>query len=194
MITENPITKFNQWWKQALTNSPLKQKSAVCVSTIDENGYPSSRFVDLKAVNSEGFTFCTYRDSPKGNHLKLDAKVALTAWWDHMGLQVRVVGKAQNTSDEISDCYWLQRSHSAQVATQCFEQSQPIASESTLRAQFEQASEMYSHKPVPRPHNWGGITVSPKKIEFLTFQQTRLHLREAFYLNNDSWEVTLLQP
>lgn len=51
---ENPIEKFHQWWKLALANSPLQQKSAVCISTIDEDGFPNGRFVDLKSVDVDG--------------------------------------------------------------------------------------------------------------------------------------------
>jgi pyridoxamine 5'-phosphate oxidase len=47
MVRENPFEKFNELWSNALSNSPLQQKSAVCISTIDSNGYPSGRFVDL---------------------------------------------------------------------------------------------------------------------------------------------------
>nr|WP_314861698.1 pyridoxamine 5'-phosphate oxidase family protein [uncultured Undibacterium sp.] len=79
-IMENPFEKFNTWWKSALTDSPLKQKNAVCISTIDSNGYPSGRFVDLKAVNELGFTFCTYLSSAKGEHINENAKIALTLW------------------------------------------------------------------------------------------------------------------
>ena len=56
----NPIEKFNDLWQQALLDSPLQQKSAVCVSTINAEGFPESRFVDLKKVDEQGFVFCTY--------------------------------------------------------------------------------------------------------------------------------------
>lgn len=54
---DNPITKFENWWQEALINSPLQQQSAVCVSTIDEDGFPSGRFVDLKSASEKGFVF-----------------------------------------------------------------------------------------------------------------------------------------
>lgn len=51
----NPTDKFKIWWQEALAESPLQQKSAVCVSTIDEQGFPTARFVDLKSVGENGW-------------------------------------------------------------------------------------------------------------------------------------------
>lgn len=85
---DNPISKFESWWQEALADSQLQQKSAVCVSTIDENGFPAGRFVDLKSVSDSGFIFCSYFDSVKGKHIAREPKTAMTVWWDHVGYQI----------------------------------------------------------------------------------------------------------
>lgn len=82
---DKPIEKFESWWQEALADSPLQQKSAVCVSTIDEYGFPAARFVDLKSVTEAGFVFCSYFDSAKGKQIARNAKTAMTVWWDHLG-------------------------------------------------------------------------------------------------------------
>ena len=92
---DNPIVKFESWWQEALADSPLNQKSAVCVSTVDANGFPAGRFVDLKSVSENGFVFCTYFDSAKGKHIARNPNISMAAWWDHVGYQVRVVGIAE---------------------------------------------------------------------------------------------------
>ena len=191
---KNPIEKFQQCWQTALLNSPLNQKSAVCVSTIDSGGFPSGRFVDLKTVNELGFTFCTYLDSAKGKHLNQNPKTALTVWWDHVGYQVRVVGVAQSIEESDAVVFWKTRSRDAQLTTTAFEQSQPLATEEELTSRAEVVAKMHLDTDIPKPQNWGGYCVKPVSIEFLTFKESRLHLRELYEKNERGWIKCLLQP
>lgn len=190
----DPISKFKTWWQEALANSPLQQKSAVCVSTIDEHGFPAGRFVDLKSVNEQGFVFCTYFDSAKGRHLAKNEKTAMTIWWDHVGYQIRVVGVAEFISEVEADNYWQSRNKSAQLTTTAFEQSAALNSEHELEKRLQEITVEYTGKIVPRPANWGGYRIKPVSIEFLTFQESRLHRRELFELKNNGWLKQLLQP
>ena len=121
-MDEQLANKIKKIWENAKTNSPLTQKSAVCVSTIDSAGFPQSRFVDLKEIDQCGFTFCTSYNSEKGNQLSQNPKISLLAWWDHIGYQVRVVGKAVTISNDRADKFWFTRSKEAHVATPCFKQ------------------------------------------------------------------------
>lgn len=191
---ENPITKFREWWEEALVDSPLNQKSVVCVSTINRDGYPTGRFVDLKSVTDEGFTFCTHLDSEKGNDISRDPKISLTAWWDHVGYQVRVAGTAKLLSDQMATEIWKSRSRDAQLTTTAFKQSYPLRTESDLEDKFNRAENEFSSKTIPKPDNWGGYILRPATIEFLTFRESRLHLRELYRYNDSQWAKTLLQP
>jgi pyridoxamine 5'-phosphate oxidase len=191
---EHPIVKFNKWWEAALKDTPLKQKSAVCVSTIDNNGFPTGRFVDLKGVTENGFTFCTYLDSKKGIEISANSKIAMTAWWDHVGLQVRVTGFALALAEEEATQFWELRSRDAQLTTLCSKQSQNLESETLLSEELLKAKELFRGKNIPKPYNWGGFTIQPLTIEFLTFNDNRLHLREFFEINSGDWSKELLQP
>lgn len=191
---ETPIDIFQQWWTKAIVNSPLSQKSAVCISTIDENGFPTGRFVDLKSVDENGFTFCTYLDSAKGKHIQYNQKIALTVWWDHVGYQVRVVGEASPISDIDAIKFWKSRNRSAQLTTTAFQQSQPLTDEEELARRMQAVSQKFLDKEVPKPANWGGFCIKPLSIEFLTFAETRLHLRELYNRVDGGWVKSLLQP
>lgn len=191
---ENPIAKFNEWWTLAKKDSPLQQQSAVCVSTVKHDGFPSGRFVDLKAANENGFTFCTFMDSNKGCEISHNAKVAITAWWDHVGLQVRVIGVAELISDDEANLHWRSRSRDAQLTTLSCKQSQELKNKQALEDQLQQARNTFAGIDIPRPPNWGGYSVKPISIEFLTFKPSRLHIRELFLLNAEGWVKTLLQP
>jgi pyridoxamine 5'-phosphate oxidase len=191
---KNPFEQFNLWWKNALADSPLKQKSAVCISTIDQHGFPSGRFVDLKEVNETGFIFCTYLDSAKGEHLKHNPKIAMTIWWDHVGYQIRVQGSATPINQDQALKYWKTRSKEAQLTTTAFQQSQTLDHEAELQTRIDRISQEYIHTEVPKPDAWGGYIIAPHSIEFLSFRESRLHLRELFTLSDDVWVKTLLQP
>lgn len=192
-MDEELLDKIIKIWDEARADSPLTQKNAVCVSTIDSAGFPHSRFVDLKAVDQSGLIFCTSYDSAKGNHLKDNPKVSLLAWWDHIGYQIRVVGEAYRISDEQADKYWLTRSKDAQVATTCFKQSTYWNSEAPMESCFSAA--LAASKPdIPRPSSWGGFTVVPNSIEILKFNTNRVHKREHYSWDGASWNMRLVQP
>jgi len=189
-----PFKKFIIIWQHALEDSPLKQKSAVCVSTIDANGFPQSRFVDLKSADKNGFIFCTYFDSNKGHEIQQNPKVSLTIWWDHIGMQIRVIGEAEKISEQLSTEFWNTRSRDAQLTTSSFKQSQSLSCESELDPRFELIKQQMKNQEVAKPDNWGGYAIKPLSVEFLTFKESRLHLRELFQSKNDQWHKTLLQP
>ncbi|AOT08701.1 pyridoxine/pyridoxamine 5'-phosphate oxidase [Pseudoalteromonas luteoviolacea] len=191
---DNPINKFKVWWQESQVNSPLNQKSAVCVSTLDESGFPSGRFVDLKAVSDTGFVFCSHLNSAKGKQILHSSKSSMTVWWDHVGYQVRVIGHAQEISKIEADSFWKSRTRSAQLTTTAFEQSAPLRSESLLATRLQKASLKFEGQSVPKPDNWGGFIIKPVSIEFLTFRESRLHLRELFERTDDYWSRQLLQP
>ncbi|NVK54331.1 MAG: pyridoxal 5'-phosphate synthase [Alteromonadaceae bacterium] len=192
-MNELITNKFQHIWHQAKESSPLQQQSAVCISTINQSGYPESRFVDLKAVSATGFTFCTAYDSAKGQQIELNPNVSLVAWWDHIGYQVRVVGTAERISDELADEYWATRSWEAQMATTTFSQSREWTADSAPSTHFEQA--LASAAPtVQRPASWGGYTIKPHVVEFLTFMSNRVHHREHFSWDGATWRKRLLQP
>jgi len=189
-----PFTKFNVIWQKALENSTLIQKSAACISTIDADGFPQSRYVDLKSADNNGFIFCTYLDSNKGHEIQHNPKVSLTIWWDHIGKQIRVVGEAEQISEQSATEFWHTRSRDAQLTTTSFNQSQALSCESELDTRFELIKQKMQGHEIPKPDNWGGYVIIPLSIEFLTFKESRLHLRELYQSKNEQWQKSLLQP
>ena len=191
---QDPIEKFMCWWREARQDSPLKQKNAVCVSTIDEDGFPQGRFVDLKHVSEDGFVFCTELSSPKGQHIKNNDKTAMTIWWDHVGYQVRIVGVAEPIATELADHYWQTRSLIAQLVTTSFSQSECYDRPEELEPRLDEASLNLKDQTIARPETWGGFCVNPKSIEFLHFAETRLHIREKYIHCDGHWLHGYIQP
>lgn len=190
----SPMMQLSEWWATAKKNSPLNIKSPVCVSSINQDGYPSGRVVDLKAVDEHGVVFCTSYNSPKGQQLEEDNRVALTAWWDHAGMQIRIIGDAERITDAEADTYWQSRNQDGRITSVSFEQSAKANSIQEVEEAFSKAKTDLSDAEIKRPAAWGGYRVRPIEIEFLKFRQDRLHERELFTKSVEGWEKTILQP
>ncbi|MDX9771497.1 MAG: pyridoxine 5'-phosphate oxidase C-terminal domain-containing protein, partial [Tenuifilaceae bacterium] len=54
--------------------------------------------------------------------------------------------------------------------------------------------EEFSNKPIKRPPNWGGYTLTPNVIEFWQGRPNRLHDRIQFSFLNETWEIERLAP
>lgn len=65
-----PLEQFHVWFAEA-QKFPCPEPEAVAVSTVSDEGIPSTRFVLLKQVDPRGFTFFTNYESRKGKELGL---------------------------------------------------------------------------------------------------------------------------
>lgn len=194
-MKQDPIKKFKIWWDKAKENSSLHQKNAACLSTINRDGFPSGRFVDLKSIDDGFFIFCTSLESEKAREISKNPKVALTIWWDHVGFQVRITGTSNITSDTEADMHWQNRSRQAQIVSICSEQSEKMNGAEELSDKIDDFKKnLTPGSVVSKPENWGCFKVRPVEIEFLVFNEDRLHIRESYCLKDGEWEKSLLQP
>ena len=78
----------------------------MAVATVDADGYPDARMLLLKGMDEQGFVFYTNMQSPKAQALLHEPRAALCFYWDKIGKQVRVRGRAETVSDEEADAYF----------------------------------------------------------------------------------------
>ena len=194
MSNDNPIQRFQFLWDQAQQSSAVQLKSAVCVSSIDENGYPQARFVDLKQVDDTGFVFCTDYQSAKGQELLNNPKTTLTIWWEHLSTQVRVTGTATAIHETLAQTFWRERSYEAQLTTLASQQSQPLQDQQQLAQQLAHLKAQFSDADIPKPEDWGGFLITPIRIEFLLFKADRMHHRDLYIREHNVWQKKHLQP
>lgn len=193
-IVPNPIDIFKDIWRQAKREGALKHRNAVCVSTVDADGYPSARFVDLKEAQDTGFVFCTHLDSSKAHDIARNPKAAITLWWEHVATQIRIKGLCEPLLPQEADAHWASRLRDAQIATITFSQSRPLDSLESLEDTCARAVADVGDADIPRPDDWGGFRLRPEHIEFLEFQENRLHRRTAYALLDGQWHQRFLQP
>ncbi|HUR00809.1 MAG TPA: pyridoxamine 5'-phosphate oxidase [Gemmatimonadaceae bacterium] len=190
----DPIVLFHEWWETSRIGGPSRHPGAVCVSTVDEQGVPEARIVDLKELSERGFVFGTHLDSPKARALSANSNVALTFWWDHIERQIRVVGRAERLSDSAADALFATRRRDAQITSWASQQSAPLLESTAFEQGLTDACRRFEGGDVPRPPHWGAYCVVPARIEFLEFRESRLHIRTLFERDGTGWRRSVLQP
>ncbi|MDQ8037317.1 MAG: pyridoxamine 5'-phosphate oxidase [Pedobacter sp.] len=188
----NPLEQFSRWLDEAIS-AKVHEPTAMNVATV-ENGRPSARMVLLKGIEHDHFVFYTNYESRKGLQIEGDPFVALTFFWPELERSVRVEGRVEKVSAEISDEYFASRPYQSRVGAWASLQSQPLDSHTTLVTRAAGFAAKYV-TGVPRPPHWGGYAVAADRIEFWQGRPSRLHDRVLYLLDGDRrWEKQRLYP
>ncbi|CAJ0941758.1 unnamed protein product, partial [Mesorhabditis belari] len=183
--TNDPYILFDIWFKNISSKADLlfEETNAVCVSTVSEEGQPSSRMVLMRSYTRDGFVFHTNYDSRKGQEIAKNNRVALLFFWPKVHRQVRVEGRAEYWTEAENDAYWNSRPLPNRIGTKCSEQSKVIENRQILldrRATLEKLAAEEGPNTITRPKNWGGFLVRPNMYEFWQGQSDRVHDRLIF--------------
>lgn len=192
-VDPDPIVQFGHWMAEAVA-AELPEPTAMCLSTVNAEGRPSSRMVLLKGFDADGFVFFTNYNSLKGRDLAVNANAALTFFWPELERQVRISGKADKVSEEESDEYFKTRPFTSRVGAWASDQSEVLDSKMALAARAAKLAVKYASGNVPRPPHWGGYRLRPDQIEFWQGRPSRLHDRIVYELQDHHWAISRLAP
>jgi pyridoxamine 5'-phosphate oxidase len=191
----DPIRAFQSWFDHIREAHSLPFPDAVCLGTVDPEGWPEGRMVLLKGVDQRGFHVFTNYTSAKGKALEANPRAALTFYWGDLDRQVRVQGEVERLSDEESDAYFASRPRGSRIGAWASQQSAPLESREVLEARVEEVVGRYGEGPIPRPPHWGGYLIRPRRVEFWQGRQDRLHDRIVYRRGADgSWSTERLNP
>ncbi|XP_037955871.1 pyridoxine-5'-phosphate oxidase-like [Teleopsis dalmanni] len=177
---KEPFSLFREWLEVALQTDEILEANAACLATANKAGVPSNRFVLLKDVTNEGFTFFTNYGSRKAQDIDENPNVAMTLYWCPLRRSVRIEGVATKIPHELSAAYFHQRPRASQIGALASEQSQRIPSRKHLdEIEAKIKENLKPDEQVPMP-NWGGYLITPSCVEFWQGQTDRLHDRIRF--------------
>ena len=192
-LDTNPIIQFKQWHQDAVSEG-IHEPDAAVISGINENNFPTSRFVLVRRFDQEGFIFFTNYQSDKATSFRNSPNVALTFGWLPLQRQVRILGTIEKATSLESDQYFASRPRGHQIGAWSSPQSRTIDDPSILAEQFEKYEKEFADTEVPRPSHWGGFRVRPLSIEFWQGKKDRLHDRFRFVKSKEAWLVERLAP
>jgi pyridoxamine 5'-phosphate oxidase len=188
----DPIEIFRELFLRA--SDACEEPDAMVLSTVDEDGQPSGRFVLLKAFDERGFVFYTNLGSRKAHALTSHPRASLCMYWAPLGKQVRVEGDVVPVTDAEADAYFAMRPRESQLGAWASRQSAPLESRDALDRRLDEVRARFDQRPVTRPPFWSGFRVVPSRIEFWSRDPARLHVRERYDRADGAWTRTLLYP
>jgi pyridoxamine 5'-phosphate oxidase len=190
---ETPYKIFYQFYKKA----ELKKQNfieAVCISSYDEvSSSADSRYVNLKYVIGDEWTFFSNYKSAKSKQFDANNNISAVFYWSSINVQIRMKAKIYKSDKDFSDQHFSNRNQKKNALAISSMQSQRIGSHEKIIKNYENILEN-EDLVYKRPEYWGGYTFIPHYFEFWEGQEYRVNKREVFYKENNSWEKNILQP
>lgn len=193
-VDPDPIDQFKLWFQDAI-DAGLPLPESMTVATTDAENRPHARILLLKEVDDEGFVFFTNYRSAKVQQIEFNPYVALCFHWAPLERQVRIEGAVNRISREESVEYFKTRPRESQLGAWVSPQSEVITSRESLEQKIAEVEERFRGREVECPENWGGLRLSPERIEFWKGRTGRLHDRLLFEkLTDGAWTIKRLAP
>lgn len=192
----DPIAHFAALLDEAqrVDRARLAEPTAMTLATVDDAGRPSARIVLLKDVDARGFVFYTNYESRKGRELLAHPWAALCFHWQPMERQIRVEGPVERVTDAEADAYFASRARMSRIGAWASRQSATLESDAELQQRVRDVDARFAGGDVPRPPNWSGFRVVPRRIEFWRGRPYRLHERLLYERDDTGWRVRRLFP
>ncbi len=188
-----PYIIFEKLYKEAVSKDQ-KYVEAMCISSYDEiENIPDSRFVNLKYIIGENWTFFSNYNGPKSKQFNSNNHISAIFFWNSLNVQIRMKAKIYKSDKDVSDEHFNNRNYKKNALAVSSMQSQSIESHEKIIENYEKA---IKNKTLisNRPDYWGGYTFTPYYFEFWRGHEHRINKRDVFYKKDNHWKQKVLQP
>jgi len=188
----NPYDLFNLWTEEAVASEEI-EPNAFVLSTVSNEGQPSSRIVYLKDNIDGKLVLYTNYNSLKGDEILNNSKVNMLFFWPKSSRQIRIQGICSKVPSDVSDTYFASRPRGSQIGAWASNQSELLSNREELEERVREYEAKFPSE-VPRPEHWGGYWIKPTLFEFWQGRPSRLHDRIVFKAEDSNWKIQRLNP
>ena len=192
-ISDEPYLEFYTLYEKALENSQISVDAISIASWNSTKNEVDSRYVNLKHINEDEWTFYTNYNSPKMKQFLLHNQISALFYWNAIDTQIRMKARVFKTSSEISDTHFINRSKEKNALAISSNQSQVIGSYKEIILNYKKIinSDIDLTK---RPKYWGGVSFIPYYFEFWEGHDSRINKRKIFNNTESGWDCKIVQP
>ena len=192
-VAADPIEQWQRWYAEAGA-ADCTEPNAFVLSTVDDEGWPQSRYLLVRGADQRGFSFFTNYESAKSQQLAETGRASMLFTWLQLHRQVCVVGEVERLPEAESDDYFATRPRESQIGAWSSPQSQPIPDRQWLEQRVAQMAATFGDGNIARPAFWGGWLLRPRLFEFWQGRPSRLHDRICYQPSHDGWQISRLAP
>ena len=188
-----PYLKFYKLLDKAIKHNQ-KPHDAISISSYDHlNKQVNSRFVNLKYIDNENWSFFSNYDGQKARDFKTHNQITALIYWNEIDVQIRMKAKIKVSSKTFSDEHFKKRSIEKNALAISSKQSKKISSYDDVKKNYQKILNSGTNM-LERPSYWGGFTFTPFYFEFWSGDLSRINKREVFEKKDILWEKYFLQP
>lgn len=193
-LPADPVQAFEEWFTRAV-DAGVPEPHAMTLATVAPDGTPTARIVLLADIVDGAWVFATDSRTLKARDLSANPHAALTFYWQPLGRQVRLVGRAHALDAETCAADFLRRSPSARAAALASRPGDVLGSVSEMAGAVVEARARIDRDPRLVVPTWQLWAITPDEVELWQGDSDRAHLRLLYTRGpDDHWDRYLGWP
>ena len=151
-----PYKLFKEFYKQSISlNQPNVE--AISISSFDfKKKEVDSRFVNLKYIKDDKWTFFTNYNSAKASQFLQHDQISVVIFWQTINLQIRLKAKIHKLEHKENQIYFKNRAFEKNALSISSHQSEQIESYENVVKKYNKS--LNSDNLFDCPNYWGGYS------------------------------------
>lgn len=188
---DDPLVLLRAWLAHA-DAAGVRSPRHVTFATADTAGNPSSRTLQLLALEEHALLFTTDIGSRKGREMTATGRAAVTFYWRETRRAVNLTGTVELADDRECDVRFANDDLIAQSARAVSRQGEPDEDHEALMGRFQALVDC--GRPMGRPAYWRWFRVVPDSVSFWEDMPGSLNRRLHYTMRGNFWRRDRVQP